>query len=1010
MDKKNQWAAGSCTRPSFARTASLLLLAGVFLSPATLRADDIDIYTAAPSNADRPNVLLILDSSANWSSSLPATACRYKNNGVDSGVGPTDMSKKFGMEQCALHNVIDALPVSSSGTGSAGDALFNVGFMLLNESPASIAGGYPRKAIVPLTTANKTAIKNLIKSLDILADKGNNASLAKALYEGFLYFKGLAPYVGASGSKFDSQAFVDGRYNSPAASSCSKNYIILIGNGAPQSAENNDSKALLAGIGGNVAQITYPTSYVKASDQANWADEMARFMSGADVSSRDDQQNIITHAVAVTGAASDGLYPNFMRSIANWGLGQYHEASNPDALVSSLLTIFNSIQAVNSVFASASLPVAVNARGTYLNQVYMGMFRPDALAKPRWRGNLKQYKFALDSVGALSLVDSVNRNAINSGTGFIAPDAVSFWSASSSFWTNQPSGTPASVSDSPDGEVVEKGGAAQRLREKYASNQADRNVLTCVSCSEGTSLMGSTSTQFKDSNSAITTAMLGVTSSTVRTDMINWVRGADNRTGDELGPGGGVTIRPSVHGDVLHSRPVVINYGGSTGVVVFYGANDGMLHAINGNQTGSGAGENLWSFLPQEMFAKLNRIYGNSPEIRMPNTPAATPATPRDYFVDGPIGLYQKIEGGTTTKAIIYVTMRRGGRVLYALDVTNPSSPKYLWKKDQTDLVKLGQTWSEPKVIRIKGNDNPVLVFGAGYDANAEDSASPGTTTMGHAIYLLDAIEGGLLKEFSPMTRSVPADVTPVDSDYDGKIDRIYAVDLGGQVWRIDLENALGSGDKDYWGIYKLADLSGGSSSGRKFFFAPDAVVTKSFTALQFGSGDREKPLLGTNQDHLFSIFDKRPEKGTPTDFTATVFNQLLPVTDSSNTAGYGCYIALSTGEKSVNAATTFAGDSYFGTNRPTPPTANSCAANLGEAKGYKFPLFCIAPTSWVFPGGGLPPSPIAGIVRVEQNGKTKDVSFITGGNPGSPLAPIKPVPNIDKARTRTYWFTETQR
>ena len=142
----------------------------------------------------------------------------------------------------------------------------------------------------------------------------------------------------------------------------------------------------------------------------------------------------------------------------------------------------------------------------------------------------------------------------------------------------------------------------------------------------------------------------------------------------------------------------------------------------------------------------------------------------------------------------------------------------------------------------------------------------------------------------------------------------------------------------------------------------------------------------------------------------ATLFGQLLAVSDTSNTAGYGCYITLRTGEKSVNAATTFAGDSYFGTNRPTPTTAGSCASNLGEAKGYKFPLFCTTPSSWVFPGGGLPPSPIAGTVRVEQNGKTKDVSFITGASPGSPLAPLKPVPTIDKARTRTYWFTDSQR
>ena len=42
--------------------------------------------------------------------------------------------------------------------------------------------------------------------------------------------------------------------------------------------------------------------------------------------------------------------------------------------------IFSEIQAVNSVFASVSLPVSVNTEGTFLNQVYIGMFRPDEKA------------------------------------------------------------------------------------------------------------------------------------------------------------------------------------------------------------------------------------------------------------------------------------------------------------------------------------------------------------------------------------------------------------------------------------------------------------------------------------------------------------------------------------------------------------------------------------------------------------------------------------------------------
>ena len=75
-------------------------------------------------------------------------------------------------------------------------------------------------------------------------------------------------------------------------------------------------------------------------------------------------------------------------------------------IADALGRIFSEIQAVNSVFASVSLPTSVNTEGTYLNQVYMGVFRPDANVGPRWYGNLKEYKLAYDTGNqSLTLVD-----------------------------------------------------------------------------------------------------------------------------------------------------------------------------------------------------------------------------------------------------------------------------------------------------------------------------------------------------------------------------------------------------------------------------------------------------------------------------------------------------------------------------------------------------------------------------------------------------------------------------
>ncbi len=1026
-------------RPLAAAKRLLALLTLAVAAPAWADPpSDIDIYAGFNGTADRPNVLIVLDSSANWAASITGAAnCFYKENGVTTTTGPgADQGTKLGIEKCALYNVVDALPVASSG-GPDGNALFNVGIMLMNEPNND--GGYPRFAIRPLTSNNKTTLKALIASLTKNGDKGSNADYGQAMYEAYLYFKGMAPLNGTKGTKFDSAAFSSGRYVSPSNNSCGRNYLIVIGNGSPQNSNPEKSVETLMGTRIDVDLASMSSSERAAlkakinnatlgNDAANWSDEMARFMRLVDVSGKVDLQGIITHAIAVTKGPSDGDFPALMNSIASYGGGNYFEARSADVLVQQLLDIFNQIQAVNSVFASASLPVSVNARGTYLNQIFMGMFRPDGDGKPRWRGNLKQYQFALDALDNLYIADSTFNTttntwnpAISSTTGFISPAAVSFWTTSSSFWANAPMGTPVSSSDSPDGEVVEKGSVAQRLRTTYATSQDGRKIYTCIGCAAGTTLGATSATQFVDGNSSITTSLLGVSNAAQRTALINWVRGADNNN-DEKGPGGTTTVRPSIHGDVLHSRPAVVNYGGTTGVVVFYGANDGQLRAVNGNQTGTGAGEELWSFIPEEHFAKLKRLRDNTPDVQLSTTPTGIGATPRDYFVDGPIGVYQKFtSAGAVDRVIIYVGMRRGGRQLYAFDVTTPSAPKMLWRVSNatTGLSLLGQTWSEPRVARVKGHSNPVLIFGGGYDAAAEDNGA--TQTMGNAVFVLDAINGALVKAFTSLSgvasaasigRPVAADVTILDTNGDGYIDRAYAADLGGQIYRLDFENGSSNAVTD-WTVYKVADLSGGTSTGRKFFYPPDAIVTKNFTALMIGSGDREKPLLSATQDHFFQVFDRRTTPGAPSLATPVVWADLAATGSTSSTTGGGCYQALDQGEKAVNAATSIGGQTFFGTNKPKASAANVCSANLGEAKVYAMPLFCVASSGTVLEGGGLPPSPVAGIVNITRpDGTTKQVPFVIGA-PNARKSAIEGSrlnPTIQVPRKRRYWYEESAR
>jgi type IV pilus assembly protein PilY1 len=984
---------------------------------------DIDIYSGMPSELDLPNVLVMLDNTANW-------------------------KPVFAAEKNALKSAFTSLPVDK----------FRMGLMLFTESNDQNTGSYVRAAIRKLDTGYRNRMGGLIDSLTTqgsgsFPDQGSSPQVGLAMAEAWYYYAGEKPRSGAGAKKADYQGNTYGtteskaiyalegnamassapaQYNNAfAVGNCAPNYIIYISNGYANSNDKNEATALLKKAYETLdPPQDMPGEIVVSPDgsRASKMDEWARFM-------KQSPQRVTTYTIDVI-TKKDGQtagWSALLRSAAVSSGGEYYvvdATSGTDVgerIREALSKIFNQIQAVNSVFASASLPVSVNARGTYLNQVFMGMFRPDGDGHPRWRGNLKQFRFGYDpATDSLSLIDTQGNPAISGSTGFINPGATSYWSHASTFWTNEPSGNPASASDAPDGEVVEKGGIAQGVRETYATSQDARRIFTCVSCAANTNLATTAGAQFTSTN--ITPELLGVPAAE-RDALVAWVRGTDN-AGDEQGPGGGVTVRPSVHGDVLHSRPAVVNYGGSTGVVVFYGSNDGLLRAVNGNQTGAGAGQELWAFVAQEHLTRLHRLRANGPAIRlsttlMPATSTAADPLPRDYFADGPIGVYQKIgTGGVAEKVHIYSAMRRGGRLLYALDVSNPLQPRFLWKKSGTApegtserLAVLGQTWSEPRVARLRGHANPVIIMGAGYDNVAEDVSPPGTTTMGNAVLVLDALDGTVLKQFAT-ARSVAADVSLVDGDYDGYVDRAYAVDLGGNVYRVDFESGAETG-KDHWGSFKVASLATDGST-RKFFYPPDVVLTRNYAALLLASGDREKPLATTGSDRFFTLYDYHTGKGTPEDPGAPIVATDLPRLGESSDAlqPKGCYVPFAAGEKAINAPITAAGITYFSTNKPQPASTNACRSNLGEARVYSAQLFCRSVESEELIGGGLPPSPVFGVVTVtytsQETGEeaSKEVPFLIGApNPKrSGIEGSKVTPTITPTRHRRYWYLENAR
>jgi type IV pilus assembly protein PilY1 len=1267
--------------------------------------DDTDIFLANPLlEATRPNVLIMVDNTANWST-------------------------PFDTEKAALVNTVNNLVTEA----------FNVGLAMFNETGGDndeIRGGYIRFGVRQMTPTNKARLVSMVNGLDEGGDRSNNANYSGAMAEMYRYFMGMDSHSGYGKAKRDYPGNIDYNplaadlpgwtfndkdsitYVSPIVSACQKNFIIVISNGkATVTAENDTAGAFLA------TRPTPPSMIGLApkptGEQAEWSDEWAKYMATTDCAPHvNGVQNVITYTIDVLpGVAGSPDHTALLQSMADHGKGRYFVVNNTTTtgeLENALRQIFQEVQAVNSVFASVALPVSVNVRGTNLNQVYIGQFRPDSRRKPRWFGNLKMYKIGQEQVveGGVTvtkafLVDSLGQKAENAATGFVSPNAQSFWSASSSFWSHRPvdeNGAGGS-SDLPDGDLVEKGGAAQGLRARFPTDQALRQIYTCVSSSGfcardsllsaspfavsnaditsaelGTyskksvvsitsSLVGTTPTaratvtahgwssgntvkitgaspnvynqtavitvvdantftytlpSLPDANVAlvsatshglvtgdlvdvasatpaqynvtdagasvtgantfeypmsggastasgghvvrgkklvtsasgtgmsaratvaghgygaagatvanvticcaneasfnvtdasvtivdantfdytpsasisgsattarVTSALHGLStgntvrirgssealfngtfvitkvdantftypvsgtagtasnagmeaaigisqithptggpaasrnvatvttsvahffapssqviisgtggipplgydgthtiqtvaaggasftitnasfnlvptpragagmfagravqqiqpvvtatgtirsskpitvtsvsskasatgvilagrpsdaSATERDNLILWARGRDNAENEKTNTTA-PDVRPSIHGDVLHSRPAVVNYGRDTtadnDVYIFYGANDGGLHAVKGgtspvsgdnhpDSTPVQPGQERWSFIPKEMFGKLERLRQRTPEISSDD--------PRDYFVDGAISAYTKdvnedgkLVAANGDKVYLYLSMRRGGDFIYALDVSDPGAPKFLWRKQagETGYGELGQTWSEPKVARIRANtrpsetaptgnpDNIVLVMGAGYDAAVEDpnpclidqhdangvrkipvgngsvtytsagtcsvSGATGSTstvsrTKGRGILVVDALDGHVIWQAGPsptgathnvtvadMAYAIPSDVRTIDLNGDGFVDSVFVGDTGGNVWRVDMADA----DPRNWKVRKLATLASAGLTDipnkRKFLFAPEVTLAEDATGV----------------------------------------------------------------------------------------------------------------------------------------------------------------------------------
>ncbi len=715
-----------------------------------------------------------------------------------------------------------------------------------------------------LLTSSSGLVNGLVAS--------GSTPLCESAYEAYRYLAGDTPVYGL---KRDTQtgswsAGKDGTLDTPVHDSsaidgsgsyispttdCAYTYVILLTDGFPTL--DTHANAAIESLTGETC-ADYPSDETIGGvrqDRKNCLPNLTNYMANNDLNpDRAGDQFGITYTI---GFATD---QELLEDAALNGKGEYFTAEDTASLAAAFEGAVFSILSSESSFTSPSVAVNTFTRTQSRNEVFFAMFKPDA--SKDWPGNIKRLdikKVTIDGEEQSKLVDADEALAINENTGLIKDSARTAWS----------SGT--------DGPTVNEGGVGALLAQtdpdtrvsRLKTNSGTNGALETFNATNLTADAYGLDVLFPGNPVGALHQLWGVNNQIELEESIKWGHGRDTEDlDDDFNVG---EARDWVMGDILHSRPRVISYGAlgsftrdNPDLRILVGTNSGFLHMF-----GNSDGVEDWAFFPKELGPILTQRRKNETDSGRP------------YGIDSPPVVYSKdvnrdgtLNHADGDKVWVFFGLRRGGRNIYALDISNPDSPSFLWMIDPSTagFSEIGQTWSIPKVAFVPGHvdgsgkPKPVLIFGAGYDTakDAHSSLGDDNDTLGRGVYIVDAETGALVWSVTPadnsatnmqaaaLEHSVPAPVATLDSNGDDLTDRIYFGDTAGILWRIDMPgNALPTSSQDTWRLTKVfSALDTGEArthaNDRRFFNQPDVVRVEfgdqAADAVLIGTGDRTNP------------------------------------------------------------------------------------------------------------------------------------------------------------------------
>lgn len=349
---------------------------------------------------------------------------------------------------------------------------------------------------------------------------------------------------------------------------------------------------------------------------------------------------------------------------------------------------------------------------------------------------------------------------------------------------------------------------------------------------------------------------------------LQYLRGT---TTQEIRNGGPFRNRTHILGDIVNSQATYVSAPASPYLfsipsyaaftrnhatrpsMVYVGANDGMLHAFTAD-----TGLEKFAFIPNAVFANL---YHLTAQLYNQN---------HLFFVDGSPQSGDVQFSDASWHTLLVGGENAGGNSIYALDITNPSfadetvmANSVLWEYTEADL---GLTYSQPQIGMINTDREAIkrfaVFFGNGYN-------SPNNNAV---LYAVDPKTGTLIRKIN-LCASVPGacDITQpeglssvalgqIDGLQGQPITSVYAGDLQGNLWAIDVSNA----DPSQWQARVLFQARDPNGNPQPITTAPLVTLNPSYARFQglfvmFGTGQliTQNDLSSLQTQTVYGVWDK---------------------------------------------------------------------------------------------------------------------------------------------------------